>query len=234
MSIRSPAFGSLALTVAATASQLKATPKAPADTPIRVNWPMLFVPITFGGLITNWQGYDMKWEYVVMKRYFFYDHVDLFQQVFHEAFNNSLKLQYQLKLMGSCIMLHTEGYPRFVTQFHLSIESVTSCFWTCSLSSRIGIAGTVRHIHLCNPISYQPCRITKFCIFTILYHHKPTSYNPLSYQSCIITNLYHINYITLTLKLSCRPGFVLGSLFQTWLLKSITGSGEKTSYPQQK
>ena len=92
------------------------------------------------------------------------------------------------------------------------------------------------HIPVRNPISYQPCRITKFCIITILYHHKPTSYNPLSYQShiisilyhikptsynpisyqsCIITNLHHINYITLTLKLSCRPGFVLGSLFQT-------------------
>ena len=160
---------------------------------------------------------------------FFYDHSDLFQQVFHKAFNNRLKLQRQLK-----IMLYTEGYPSVVTQFHLSIESVTSCFWTCSLSSRIGIAGTVRHIHLFNPISYQPCRITKLCIITILYHHKPTSYNPLSYQSCIITNLYHINHMTLTLKLSWRPGFVLGSLFQTWLLKSITGSGEKTSYPEQK
>ena len=106
MSIRSPAFGSLALTVAATASQLKATPKAPADTPIRVNWPMLFEPITFGGLITNWQGYDMKWEYVVMKWHFFYDHSDLFQQVFHKAFNNRLKLQYRHKMMGSCNVVH--------------------------------------------------------------------------------------------------------------------------------
>ena len=233
MSIRSPAFGSLALTVAATASQLKATPKAPADTPIRVNWPMLFVPITFGGLITNWQGYDMKWEYVVMKRHFFMIMATFSNKSSTRPSTTALNCNVNIKWWVH-VMLYIEGYPRFVTQFHLSIESVTSCFWTCSLSSRIGIAGTVRHIHLCKPISYQPCRITKFCIITILYHHKPTSYNPLSYQSCIITNLYHINYITLTLKLSCRPGFVFGSLFQTWLLKSITGSGEKTSYPEQK
>ena len=179
MSIRSPAFGSLALTVAATASQLKATPKAPADTPIRVNWPMLFEPITFGRLITNWQGYDMKWEYVVMKRYFVMIIVTFSNKSSTRPSTTALNCNVNLKWWVH-VMLYTEGYPSFVTQFHLSIESVTSCFWTCSLSSRIGIAGTVRHIHLRNPMSYQPCRITKFCIITILYHHKPTSYNPLS------------------------------------------------------
>ena len=45
--LKAPALGSLALTLAATASQLKATPKAPAETPIRVNWRMLLLPITF-------------------------------------------------------------------------------------------------------------------------------------------------------------------------------------------
>ena len=189
MSIRSPAFGCLALTVAATASQLKATPKAPADTPIRVNWPMLFVPITFGGLITNWQGYDMKWEYVVMKRHFCMIIVTFSNKSSTRPSTTALNCNIDIKWWVH-VMLYIEGYPRFVTQFHLSIESVTSCFWTCSLSSRIGIAGTVRHIHLCNPISYQPCRITKFCIITILHHIIPYHINPVGSQNSVLSQTY--------------------------------------------
>ena len=36
----------------------------------------------------------------------------------------------------------------YVKELHLAIESITSSFWTCTFSSRIGIACAVRHIHL--------------------------------------------------------------------------------------